>query len=356
MIERPVYQEAITQYADRSAEEPRPCGCAGVVAWSLVRNEIDLLPWFLAHHRRLGVRHFIVLDDDSNDDTFDYLMAQDDCMVLDADVRYGELMDGVRGKERLRNEIARRFLLGRWAMQLDIDEYVVLPSGFSELSDFCRVLDDAQLNCCWANLIDLYPARFTDVLRPYAANEDPLSANCFDHGPYLALSSSADPPANSMPATLYGGVRERLFRQFGITGTSGSWAGNPVFAASPWVFKTPLVKWAPGRVLYNSHVSSERPGDRVLLALLHVKFAPGFLKRVERALAWGSYSNHSAEYRAYGFILERAKQQAQDFTFLHHRTRRYSSPRDLEQYGLLFADLPAARGVREDAGTAAISA
>ena len=60
--------------ADRSAAI-RP---GDILAAVTVRNESVRLPFFLTHYRRLGVAHFLFVDNGSDDGSRDYLAAQPD--------------------------------------------------------------------------------------------------------------------------------------------------------------------------------------------------------------------------------------------------------------------------------------
>ena len=223
---------------------------ASVVAWSIVKDELDLLPAFLDHHRLLGIRHFIFHDDGSTDGTLEYLLEQQDCMVLKSDFKYGDPINDRRGVNLLRWAIPRLFLQGRWGFQLDVDEFAILPMTANfNLPFFCHIMDEAHIDCCWANLVDTYPANFSDLLVPFqpASNLFAL-CNRFDHGPYLSLFCDSQESTNVFPRTIYGGVRERLFRDFGLLKSSAKpSAGVSLFASSPRIFKVPLVKWSPDK-------------------------------------------------------------------------------------------------------------
>ena len=39
----------------------------GILAFTTLRNELDRLPWFFRHYRALGVDHFLVVDNGSDD-------------------------------------------------------------------------------------------------------------------------------------------------------------------------------------------------------------------------------------------------------------------------------------------------
>lgn len=59
---------------DRTSEFPTDA----ILAFSAVRNEMLRLPYFLKHYRALGVDHFLIVDNDNDDGTAEFLAAQPD--------------------------------------------------------------------------------------------------------------------------------------------------------------------------------------------------------------------------------------------------------------------------------------
>ena len=53
------------------------------------------LPWFLAHHRKLGVAHFLIIDNDSEDGTIEFLRQQPDVTLFETPMSYAESKCGV---------------------------------------------------------------------------------------------------------------------------------------------------------------------------------------------------------------------------------------------------------------------
>src|SRR5437868_8154974 len=47
-----------------------------------VRDEAELLPYFLKHYREIGVKRFAFVDNGSTDNTLPYLLDQSDCDVF----------------------------------------------------------------------------------------------------------------------------------------------------------------------------------------------------------------------------------------------------------------------------------
>ena len=50
-------------------------------AFVCLRNEVDRLPFWLDHYRRLGVGHFFCVVNDSSDGSLEFLLRQPDCSV-----------------------------------------------------------------------------------------------------------------------------------------------------------------------------------------------------------------------------------------------------------------------------------
>jgi hypothetical protein len=50
--------------------------------FGVVRNESLRMPYFLDYYRRMGVMRFFIVDNDSQDGTTEFLLAQPDCCVF----------------------------------------------------------------------------------------------------------------------------------------------------------------------------------------------------------------------------------------------------------------------------------
>ena len=94
--------------------EPPP-GEGGVLCVFTVQNERLRLPDFLRHHRALGVRRFLAIDDNSSDGTREMLLAQSDVTVFEVDSPYSESL----GSALWKNALLDRGAVGRWAVVAD---------------------------------------------------------------------------------------------------------------------------------------------------------------------------------------------------------------------------------------------
>ncbi len=74
----------MTPVADRTAQI-KP---SDILAFVTVRNEIRRLPFFLDYYRRLGVSHFLFVDNGSTDGGRELLEGEDDASVWTTDASY----------------------------------------------------------------------------------------------------------------------------------------------------------------------------------------------------------------------------------------------------------------------------
>ena len=174
-----------------------------VRAFLVAQNERARLPQTLAHHRRLGVQRFFVIDNSSTDGTVDYLLTQPDTHVF---VTGGGYQDARLGIDWL-EELLQDYGMDRWCLVIDADEHLVYPDCESlDIAQFCEKLKARDLNCLATLFVDLYAdqAITKTTLRPGQS----LTECCpyFDQTGYYNFS-----PQGSRLPRIYGGVRARLF-------------------------------------------------------------------------------------------------------------------------------------------------
>ena len=305
----------------KRAKTPR-----GILSFSLVYNEEWFLPHFLQHHRALGVDHFVFYDDHSTDRTRDILLEQDDCTVIAA-------MNEERAPHRLGalqinigNIVLEKFGTDVWALTLDLDEFLILPSGFSSIAEVGRYLEDHGQKCAMAAMVDFHPerlpGRFFDPLPPLEGSR------WFDRDPAFIRSPGAEPQIVSA------GVRARLLDKLTTLHPSRieEIYGHIAYRV-PKMWKVPLLKTGQGIRRTNAHTVNVSPPDQIQLALAHFKFYPGLDARVRDALQRQVYFQASVEYRFLNAILELFP----DERLICPSSVEYRSPDSLEQVGLTWA-------------------
>jgi hypothetical protein len=264
-----------------------------VLLVSTMRNEQIRLPYFLEYYRKLGVNHFLFVDNGSHDDTTQYLSGMGDVSLWQTHASYRRSHFGVDWM----NYLKRKYAHGHWVLVVDPDEFFIYPfcdtRPIQALTDW---LDNSAIRSFSAMLIDTYPkGRLGDV--PYQAGQNPMEiANWFDSGNYTISK-------NLMYGNLWiqGGPRARVF-----------FADEPKRA--PALNKTPLVKW-DRRYAYVSSTHSLLPrglnqvyetdgGEKASGALLHTKFLDTLGAKAAEELARSEHYANSREYKAYAEGLE----------------------------------------------------
>lgn len=300
--------------ADRTAE----IRAGDVLCFVCVRNEARRLPGFLQHHRTLGVKHFLIVDNASEDATAEILADAPDASVWRTMASYKRSRFGMDWLTWL----MLRFGNGHWCLTLDADELLIYPycetRPLPALTDW---LDRQGRSSFGALTVDMYPQGPVSQGGPDPA-DDPIAQLCwFDSGNYQV---QVQPKMRNL--WIQGGVRARAF-----------FAGEP--RKAPTLNKTPLVRWHWRYAYVNSthallpphlnEVYATDGGELTSGVLLHTKFLPEIVKRSQEEKERGEHFADGAQYAAYYDRLI-------DDPVLHCATStRYTGWRQLEALGLM---------------------
>ncbi|WP_256714588.1 glycosyltransferase family 2 protein [Rhodovulum visakhapatnamense] len=154
--------------ADRTATI-RP---GAILAFACLRNEAERLPYFLDHHRRLGVSQFLIVDNASTDATPRLLADAADVSVWRSEASYRAARFGM---DRLTWFLTRHGA-GHWCLTPDADEVLVFPRHDSlGLRALIAWLDARRIPKLAALLLELYPEGSLSSARR-APGADPLDA------------------------------------------------------------------------------------------------------------------------------------------------------------------------------------
>jgi hypothetical protein len=291
---------------------------ADILCFMTVRNEAQRLPFVLDHHRQLGVRHFLVVDNASDDGTSALLAAQPDVSLWHSTHSYKSSRFGIDWLTWL----MIRHGHGHWCLTLDADEILVYPHWQSrDLRALTEWLDRQGQPAMAALTVDLYPEGPVSQ-GAYAAGDDPLDLlRWFDAGNYQV---QVQPRMQNL--WIQGGARARAF--FG---------SEP--RKAPTLNKIPLVRWNRRYAYVNSTHALLPPrlnrtyasdgGELTSGALLHTKFLPGITDRSAEEKIRGEHFADGAQYAAYYDRLT-------DDPVLHcAASTRYTGWRQLEALGLV---------------------
>ncbi|WP_127112965.1 glycosyltransferase family 2 protein [Shimia sediminis] len=264
-----------------------------LLLFSTLRNEHVRLPFFLKYYREQGINHFLIVDNDSNDGSLEYLAEQPDVSVWHSRKSYKRSRFGVDWL----NWLQLRYAHGHWCLTVDPDEFLIYPfcdtRPLRALTDW---LDASSIKSFSAMLLDMYPKGRIDE-QPYQSGQNPLEiASWFDSGNYTM-------DRNKLFGNLWiqGGPRSRVF-----------FPDEP--KKGPALNKIPLVKWNRRYAYVSSthmllprglnQVYDEWGGEKASGILLHTKFLDTFTEKAAEELHRKQHYAASVEYIAYAQALK----------------------------------------------------
>ncbi|MEZ5798850.1 MAG: glycosyltransferase family 2 protein [Paracoccaceae bacterium] len=279
-----LHRHELRPVANRMASvRPEP-----MLLFTCLRNERVRLPYFLRYYRDLGIDHFLIVDNDSDDGSREYLARQSDVSLWTTRASYKAARFGLDWTTHL----LRRYGAGNWCLTVDVDEFLIYPfcetRPLRALTDW---LDASQIRAFAAMLLDMYPKGPIQD-QPYREGQNPFEiAQWFDSGNYTIARNWA-----YGNLWIQGGPRTRTF-----------FADDP--RRAPALNKIPLVKWDKSYAYVSSThmllprglnlVFDEWGGEKASGCLLHAKFLDTFAQKAEEEMARGEHYAHSREYIAY---------------------------------------------------------
>ncbi|PJI85801.1 glycosyl transferase family 2 [Yoonia maricola] len=300
------------------SDRTRHIGTDDVLLFCTFRNEDVRLPFFFDYYRKLGINHFLMIDNGSQDGGPDFARDQPDVSLWRTDAPYGDARYGVDWLTYLQGKYAD----GHWTLTVDVDEFFVYPfcdtRPIRALADW---LDASDVRSFGAMLLDMYPKGPVGQTT-YARGDDPFeTASWFDPGNYVMTQ-------NKLLKNLWiqGGPRARSF-----------FATKPKQA--PALNKIPFVKWRkPYAYVSSTHmmlprglnlVYDQQGGEKTSGVLLHAKFLNTFGARATEEAKRGEHYRKGQEYQSY------AERYGADPDLWCQWSERYINWRQLEVLGLM---------------------
>lgn len=255
---------------------------------AVVRNEMIMLPHFLAHYRRLGVRCFLIADNLSDDGTREYLLQQPDVGIFSTDTDYKDSHYGVAWQQALLGN----FCLNKWVLLADADELLVYPDCETvSLPEFIATVEQEGAECVRTDMVDMYP--FGDLDDADLTEHSPFDvAQWFDAAPFVEWRLGRGQFSNGL--SLLSSLRHRIT----------SLTEPNTFTAQ----KHGLLRYKPWMRL--SQGIHDLAGGKIAMQnawFAHFKYHAGFKHKVEAEILRGQHFDNAKEYRRYAEILAESK-------------------------------------------------
>lgn len=267
------------------------------VAIIVAKNEGNLLPNLLQHHRSIGIEHFLFVDNCSDDDTLSFLSSQTDVSTFVATQEYKYSRFGVNWQETL----LKHYCVGKWALIIDTDELFTY-SGMEErsIASLTKTADEEGASAFFAPMIDFYPQ--SSLENSDITGEKPFYDVCSFYDDLETMSIDSDPSYGPFSNSVcwHGGLRMRIF---------GRYANYP--APNYLNQKYNLIKYHPKmrlveglHFMYGATVATEKA------VLMHFKYHSGFHDKVMREVKSGQHWGGGKEYKRYAKRLENQESAA----------------------------------------------
>lgn len=306
---RPVYVAApknvVVRFDAAPARSP-DLAPEAILLVACVRNEMIRIAQFLDHYRRIGVDHFAIVDNGSEDGTAEFLAQQVDVSLYRTSQSFAAAGCGWSWIETL----LERHTTGRWCLVADADELLVYP-GYPDrsLRDLVAYHEAHGFTAMASLMLDMYAATLCPPkeavgslldLCPYY-DSDGIRVMC-----RVLLDRAQD--------RLVGGFRQRVL-------------GTRVI-----LNKIALFHNVTGvRLSLSNHAILGTRCSDLRAVHLHFKYLADFRERVAVEMARGEHWNGASEYRSYA----RALGDRKTLDVLYAGSRRWAGTKPLVDCGIM---------------------
>ncbi|CAN5385703.1 glycosyltransferase family 2 protein [soil metagenome] len=288
-----------------------------ILLFATLRNEALRIPFFLDYYRRLGVEHFIFVDNNSTDGFLDLVRQESDCSVWFTAASYRSSNFGMYWL----NILLGKYGSGHWCLTCDPDEFLVYPycedRNLLELTEYLASEKRDHLFCL---MLDMYGRGLVKDTHCIPGQNPVEVAPYFDRMGFLQT-----PNAFNGDMYIQGGARRRVM-----------FADEP--SRAPALNKTPLILWKPYySYLSSMHVASpkrlNRPHSMKHICptgcILHFKFLSVIAAKAAEEMERKEHYDNSVEYRRYNAFLQKEDE------FYCEISSAYAGSKQLVELGLM---------------------
>lgn len=190
-----------------------------IVVVSNIRNMLFYVEEFLSHYRGLGVTQFVFCDNGSDDGTIERLTQENDCVVMQSTLPWGEV------ETIFRQYATQRYAKGRWCLYADQDEIFTFPGAEKiGLPDLAKYLDGQGATALVAQMLELVPKApltetanlsYADALKTFTWYDlrDVERYDYYDPATGFAWFMQQNEINSPELKVMFGGLRKRVFKE-----------------------------------------------------------------------------------------------------------------------------------------------
>jgi len=253
-----------------------------IVISTCFRNGEEYITQFVEHHKAIGIKYFVFLDNNSSDNTFD--------LIKSLDVIYIYVKCNLNFKIfslSFRKYLADKYGENKWNLVLDIDELFDYPfSNLITIESFIAYLDVNNYSAVVTQMLDMFPSgniKSTDRINFEAHKYFNLLSIKKER--YWLLNTNK---VNNKNIKIFrNGIRHKYFDLQGLLLTKHALFKN----ISSINYKH--IHWVENAII--ADISS---------VLYHYKFNSNFKDQIQVALEEKQYFSSSRDYRKYSLAFE----------------------------------------------------
>lgn len=266
-----------------------------------IRNEAEMLPHFLKYYRTIGVNRFIIMTNNCDDDTEDYLLAQKDVHVLQYNRSRFRNRPFDPDFRELYNEMLEEYNYQGWCLFADADERILHPLYEKmSLRQYLREMEERGFESMTCSFVDMYsdlPVRDVSILI------DPMESCRYFDSPRFYFTNKLEGEVRDRYTEKLNGGREISNSHYTVGGTYSRFYKRDL----PLKIKTPIFKYVPRKTYIgrgHHFISNSRlcPSKG---AVLHYCFTNLLIDKCKRQEKEGVYYKKSVIYRGFNNLLQK---------------------------------------------------
>ncbi|MEP7273230.1 MAG: tetratricopeptide repeat protein, partial [Acidobacteriota bacterium] len=284
-----------------------------------VRNEALRLPYTLSYYRRLGVSRFLIVDNNSDDETSEFLLKQGDVYLWHTAASFRAARCGTDWTELL----LQTYGVDHWCLVVDADElFCYADCETRSLRSLCQTLEQAGARGMSAILLDMYSDQPVRETR-YQPGQDFLEVcSYFDREFYHFKTEQFF--EHEGQTSYFGGLRQRVF-----AGKEPSHDAKYFYCLN----KVPLIRYDQTFSFSdNLHWTNCRDLADETGSLLHFKYFSSFADHARKEVRRKEHWNGGIQYSFYAEAMERCPDLK---LFSEEHSVKFTGSRQLIEMGIM---------------------